>query len=147
MSTQEAVYLTLQIPLTKCTRDIVFINTSTPEDRIFLLKPKSVLDELPAESTDIESDNIIQRYSKRPKKLQYFCLADYVSKVDVIYPKGNKLPEKVQEKMMTIIMKVFLVTKVKKVLKMRMVLRTVIVQTYYTKQRMEQDIRKEKYLK
>ena len=63
-----------------------------------MLKPKSILDELPAESTDVESDNIIQRYSKRPKKLQIFCLADYVSKVDVIYPKGNKLPEKVEEK-------------------------------------------------
>ena len=98
VSAQEAVYLALQIPLTKCTRDIVFINTPTPEERIFLLKPKSVLDELPAESTDIESNNIIQRYSKRPKKLQNFCLADYVSKVDVMYPKGNKLPEKVEEK-------------------------------------------------
>ena len=81
MSAQEAVYLILQIPLTKCTRDIVFINTSTPEERIFLLKPKSVLDELPAESTAIESNNIIQRYSKTPKQLQKFCLADYVSKV------------------------------------------------------------------
>ena len=98
MSAQEAVYLALQIPLTKCTRDIVFINTSTSAKRIYLLKPESVLDELSAESTDTESDNIIQRYSKRPKKLQNFCLADYVSKVDVIYPKGNKLPEKVEEK-------------------------------------------------
>ena len=59
----------------------------------FLLKPKSVLEELPAESTNIESDNIVQRYSKRPRQLQRFCLADYVSKVDAIYPKGNKLPE------------------------------------------------------
>ena len=102
VSAQEAVYLALQIPLTKCTRDIVFINTSTPEERIFLLKPKSVLDELPAESTDVESDNIIQWYSKRPKKLQNIWLADYISKVDYIYPKGYKLPEKVEEKMMMI---------------------------------------------
>ena len=98
VSAQEAVYLDLQIPLTKCTRDIVFINTSTTAERVFLLKPKSVFDELPAESTDIESSNIIQRYSKRPKQLSKFCLADYVSKVDVIYPKGDKLPEKFEEK-------------------------------------------------
>ena len=97
VNAQEAVYLVLQIPLTKCTRDIVFINTSTPAENIFLLKPNSVLDEQPAESTGIESDNLIQRYSKRPKKPQNFCLAGYVSKVDVIYPKGNKLPEKVEE--------------------------------------------------
>ena len=63
VSAQEAVHLDLQIPLIKCTRNIVFINTSTPEERIFLLKPKSVLDELPAESTDVESYNVIQRYS------------------------------------------------------------------------------------
>ena len=94
VSAQEAVYLDLQIPLTKCTRDIVFINTSIPEERIFLLKPKAALDELPAESTDVESDNVIQRYSKRPRQLGNFCLADFVSKVDIIYPKGNKFPEK-----------------------------------------------------
>ena len=98
VSAQEAVYLDLQIPLTKCTRDIVFINTSVPEERIFLLKPKAALDELPAESTDVESDNVIQRYSKRPKQLSKYCLADYVSKVDIIYPKGNKVPEKVNDK-------------------------------------------------
>ena len=98
ISAQEAVYLDLQIPLTKCTRDIVFVNTSVPEERIFLLKPKAALDELPAESTDVESDNVIQRYSKRPKQLSKFCLADYVSKVDIIYPKGNKVPEKVNDK-------------------------------------------------
>ena len=72
MSAQEAVYLALQIPLTKCTRDIVFINASIPEERILLLKPKSILDERPAEATNVESDNINQRYSKRSKKLQKF---------------------------------------------------------------------------
>ena len=96
VSAQEAVYLALQIPLTKATRDIVFINTSIPEERIFLLKSKSVLDELPAESTNIEADNIIQRYAKRPRQLEKLCLADYVSTVDIIYPKGNRLSEKTE---------------------------------------------------
>ena len=43
VSAQEAVYLYRQIHLTKCTREIVFINTSIPEERIFLLKPKATL--------------------------------------------------------------------------------------------------------
>ena len=97
VSAQEAVYLALQIPLTKATRDIVFINTSIPEERIFLLKSKSVLDELPAESTNIEADNIIQRYAKRPRQLEKLCLADYVSTVDIVYPKGNRLSEKTED--------------------------------------------------
>ena len=140
VSAQEAVYLDLQIPLTKCTRDIVFVNTSVPEERIFLLKPKAALDELPAESTDVESDNVIQRYSKRPKQLSKFCLADYVSKVDIIYPKGNKVPEKVNDKMMMTDVTVVLAMKVKTVLMMT----TVEDQTCCTKQKMEQNIRKEK---
>ena len=74
------------MPLTKSTSDIVFVYTSVPEERISLLKTKAVLDELPAESTNVESDNVIQRYSKRPKQLSKLCLADYVSKVDIIYP-------------------------------------------------------------
>ena len=51
VSAQEAVYLDLQIPLTKCTRDIDFVNTSVPGERRFLLKQKAALDKLPAEST------------------------------------------------------------------------------------------------
>lgn len=73
VSAKEAVYLAMQIPLTKAIRNVVFVNTSTPEERIFLLKPKSVLTELSAESTDIGSDNITQRYSKTPRQLQHFC--------------------------------------------------------------------------
>ena len=57
------------------------------------------------------------------------------------------LSEKTEEKMMMIItMKVVLVMKTKTVLKVRMMLKTAIVQACYTKQRMEQDIRKERCL-
>ena len=56
------------------------------------------MDNLPAESTDVESDNVIQRYSQRPKQLSKFCLAECVSKVDIIYPKRIKVPEKVNDK-------------------------------------------------
>ena len=94
---QEAVYLALQIPLTKGTREVVYINTCASRERVFLFKPKAVLDELPAESTNIESDDIVKRYLKKTtRQLQRFCLADYVSKVDVVYPKGNKLPETIE---------------------------------------------------
>lgn len=38
ISAQEAVYLVLQMPLRRSTRDIQFINTSNPDERTFLLK-------------------------------------------------------------------------------------------------------------
>jgi hypothetical protein len=89
VSAQEAVYLVLQMPLTKSSRSVVFVNTSTPNQRIQLLKPKSLLDELPANSTDVMSDNKLKRYSKRPKQLVNYCLADYISELEVIYPDGQ----------------------------------------------------------
>ena len=91
------------------------------------------MDELPAESTDVESDNVIQRYSKRPKQLSKFCLADYVSKVDIIYPKGNKVPEKVNDKNDDDRCDSSLAMKVKTVLMMT----TVKIQTCCTKHKME----------
>lgn len=88
-SVQEAIYLTLQIPLARATRQVVFINTSPPEKRTFLLKQTSVLEKMSPNSTDIESDNDINRYSKRPEVLANLCLADYISQLEVKYPQKN----------------------------------------------------------
>ena len=93
VSAQEAVYLVLQMPLTRSTRDVVFVNTSTPKQRIQLLKTKSKLDELPEYSTDVVADNDIKRYSRRPICLENWCLADYVSQLEVIYPKKDDVTD------------------------------------------------------
>ena len=89
-SAQEAAYLTLQMPLTKATRQVVFINTSPPDKRTFLLKKTSELEKMSKDSTDIESNNDIKRYSKRPKALENWCLADYISQLQVNFPKNIK---------------------------------------------------------
>ena len=79
ISAQEAVYLVLQMPLRRSSRDIQFISTSPPEERTFLLKKLEKLKELPDNSHDIESDNMIKRYQRRPKKLENLCLAEFVA--------------------------------------------------------------------
>ena len=84
---QEAAYLTLQLPLTKATRKVVFINTSPSGKRTFLLKKSSALEKLSPNSTNIESDNDIKRYSMRPKALENWCLADYVSQLEIQFPR------------------------------------------------------------
>ncbi|VDI51703.1 Hypothetical predicted protein [Mytilus galloprovincialis] len=89
-SAQEATYLTLQMPLTKATRQVVFINTSPQHKRTFLLKQSSALEKLGPDSTEIESDNDIKRYSRRPKQLENWCLADYVSQLELQYPKTSE---------------------------------------------------------
>ncbi|VDI03383.1 Hypothetical predicted protein [Mytilus galloprovincialis] len=47
----------------------------------------SALEKLGPDSTEIESDNDIKRYSRRPKQLENWCLADYVSQLELQYPK------------------------------------------------------------
>lgn len=38
ISAQEAVYIVLQLPMRRSSRDVIFINTSPPEERVELLK-------------------------------------------------------------------------------------------------------------
>ena len=39
ISAQEAVYIVLQLPMKKSSHQVVFINTSPPDERVRLLKP------------------------------------------------------------------------------------------------------------
>ncbi|KAL5006836.1 hypothetical protein ScPMuIL_015642 [Solemya velum] len=86
-SAQEAIYLALQMPLSRATRQVVFINTSLPEKRTVLLKRTTDLEKLSPESTDIEAGNNLKRYSKRPNALQNWCLADFISQLDIAFAK------------------------------------------------------------
>ncbi len=43
------------------------------------LKSMDKIKELPDNSCDIESDNIMKRYQQRPKQLENLCLADFVA--------------------------------------------------------------------
>ena len=97
VSAQEAVYLVLQMPLTNSTRQMVFINTSLPDKRIQLIKLKTVLHVMPEDSTDVIAENVIKRYSKRPKALENWCLADYISQLDIVYPNCDSVAEKVED--------------------------------------------------
>ena len=67
------------MPLRRSSREFQFINTSDPDERTFLLKSMHKIKELPDNSIDIESDNIIKRYQRRPKQMENVCLADFVA--------------------------------------------------------------------
>jgi len=54
---QEAAYLILQMHLKQSSRKVLFINTTSPENRLVLIKSFTALEELSETSTDIESDN------------------------------------------------------------------------------------------
>lgn len=61
------------MPLTKASRDVIFINTSPIDDRVILVKTDTELQKLSANSTDIECSNIVKRYSVRPRQLENWC--------------------------------------------------------------------------
>ena len=76
ISAQEAVYIILQLPMRKASRQIVFINTSPKDERVEVLKPVSYINELDDDSEDIFASGLIKRYAKRPASLENLTLAD-----------------------------------------------------------------------
>ena len=53
------------------------------------MKTLDKIKELPDNSTDIESDNIIKRYQRRPRKLEELCLANFVALFNCVKDKHS----------------------------------------------------------
>ena len=79
VSAQEAVYRVLSMPLRRCSRSAVFINTDNKESRDALLLPFSQLQKLDDDNEDVYCKNIIDRYSARPKHCKDMCLAQFAA--------------------------------------------------------------------
>ena len=79
VSAQEAVYRALSMPLRMCSRKVIFVNTDTPEKRIGLILPESLLHDKEEDDEDIRCKNMIDRYAARPNSLENLCLADFIS--------------------------------------------------------------------
>ena len=90
ISAQEAVYLVLQIPMRKSSRQVVFINTSPPDDRVELLKPISEIEHMPDDSEEIHSGGLLKRYTERPASLQNVTLADWAAWYDCCGKQPNR---------------------------------------------------------
>lgn len=82
ISAQEAVYITLQLRMRKASRQIIFINTSPPDERIELLKPIEDIKEMVDDSEEIYTTGLLKRYCKRPPKLENLTPADWTAWYD-----------------------------------------------------------------
>ena len=80
---EKATFLLLQAAMTFMSRESVFINTSHPSERTFLVKSKKELEQMDPESTDITVDNLIHHYQSRPYQMENYCLADFASKENI----------------------------------------------------------------
>ena len=82
ISAQEAVYIILQLPMRKSSREVIFVNTSPPGERVELLKPMSEIEEMQDECEEIHSGGLLKRYAERPALLQNVTLADWAAWYD-----------------------------------------------------------------
>ena len=79
ISAQEVSYHLLSLPLSKCSRATVYINTNPAEKRVRILKPKPILKGMPHDSEDILQPGLIEHCIQRPDELEDICLAEFAS--------------------------------------------------------------------
>ncbi|VDI33111.1 Hypothetical predicted protein [Mytilus galloprovincialis] len=79
ISAQEASYLSLQLPLKKSSRQVIFINTSPPDQRVVLLKPQNQLESMNDDDDEIECKGLLSRYPERPKSMETLSLVEFAS--------------------------------------------------------------------
>ncbi|XP_061391279.1 uncharacterized protein LOC133326674 [Musca vetustissima] len=79
ISAQEATYCCLGMRLSESSNAEVYINTGRPEERVFILRPREQLLNLPPDSSDIYAVGILEHYIQRPDELEDLCLADFAA--------------------------------------------------------------------
>ncbi|XP_050339187.1 uncharacterized protein LOC126765663 [Bactrocera neohumeralis] len=89
ISAQEAVYCCIGLHLSEASNGEIFINTSRPEERVRMVKPRAELQNLPSDSTEIFVAGILDRYVQRPDQLETVCLADFASMFKFV--KSNRI--------------------------------------------------------
>jgi len=84
VSAQEAAYRLLGLPLVMCNVKRIFVASDLPEDRIRLLKPLKLLQELDPDSNEVYINGLPERYASRPNDLEKMCLADFAVNFDLV---------------------------------------------------------------
>jgi len=77
---QQAVHIALSLPLNHSSRECNFINTAPIDECTFILKPTTLLKQIPDNSEDVMCSSIIDYYINRPNAIKHVCLAEFVSK-------------------------------------------------------------------
>ena len=79
VSAQEVSYHLFSLPLSKCSRANVYINTNPANKRVRILKSKPVLMGMEQDSVDILLSGLIGHYMQRPDELEETCLAKFAA--------------------------------------------------------------------
>lgn len=88
ISAQEAAGFLLGINNVDCSRSDVFVNTSPPHERTYILKPKEELDQLEEDDESVVAAGLLDHYSNRSSELENKCLAEIATMFE--YQKSKK---------------------------------------------------------
>ena len=79
VSAQEAVYRVLSMPLRRCSRSTIFLNTHDKKSRDSLMLPFTHLQKLDDDDENVYSKNVTDRYAARPQNLEDMSLAEFAA--------------------------------------------------------------------
>ena len=82
VSAQEVSYHLLSLPLSKCSRANVYINTRPADKRVRILKSKQIFPGMPHDSEAILQPGLIEPNIQRPDQLVNVCLAEFAAMYD-----------------------------------------------------------------
>ena len=85
ISAQEAVYIALQLPMRRSSREVIFIPSSPPDERVMLLKSLEDIEKLEDDSEEVESGGLLKRYVERPDIAERITLAEWAAFYDTAY--------------------------------------------------------------
>jgi len=85
ISAQEAVYIALQLPMRRSSREVIFIPSSPPDERVMLLKSLEDIKKLEDDSEEVESGGLLKRYVERPAIAERISLAEWAAFYDKSY--------------------------------------------------------------
>ena len=97
VSTQEAFYRLLSLPMKQLSRSVVFVDTNPKHERMAVLKTNDSLSQLDDDDTNVFQKSLIDRYQHRPQQLSSMCLAEFAATYVTNYKPddsvGDALPE------------------------------------------------------
>ena len=96
-SAQECCYDLLGLLMVDSSVKEEFICTAPLEKRVAVMKSLDELEQLVPHSKDVTYKSNIDRYTMRPRILKDWSLADYVSWIELMYPKKKKQTNLVQQ--------------------------------------------------
>jgi hypothetical protein len=79
VSAPECVYTLLSMSVSRCSREMIYINTFPIKDRLLMLQEYKILKDKHADSTDVYKKTLHEYYQARPKTTDFekMCMAEF----------------------------------------------------------------------